>query len=53
MTGVGGEKKKGGKEDWGKEVKEEEERGGEGRVTAKEGGAAMFIATGNRPSYVH
>lgn len=29
---------------------QEKKRGG---VTAKKGGAVVFIATGNRPSYVH
>lgn len=46
--GVGGERG-GGRS----RLKEEKKGGGEGRATAKKGGAVVYIATGNRPSYVH
>ncbi len=50
--GVGGDKR--GRRSGVKEKeKKDEERGRRGKSDSQKRGAAVFIATGNRPSYVH
>lgn len=50
--GVGGEKR-GRRSGVKKKGKKEEERGRRGKNDCQKRGAVVYIATGNRPSYVH